>query len=249
MQRIRERHRYMAYRNRGGDKRWFGFALLVIGIVILLRKLDIFYFSFHTMWPWILIFIGMVLGVKHKFRNHAWWILSLIGVSHLIPEFYIGDVSSEALIIPVVMIGLGIAIIFRPRRKNTWDGKCEGNVRTVTNSDSELNVDVTFGGHKEIVTSKDFRGGNISTTFGGAEINMMNAATTEKTITLHLKVAFGGVELIVPSHWQIKNELSNSLGSVEDNRNVFTHPGSVDDAPTLVLTGTCSFGSVEIKSY
>jgi hypothetical protein len=107
---------------------------------------------------------------------------------------------------------------------------------------------VTFGGHKEVVTSKDFKGGSISTTFGGAEVNLMNADSTDKTISLNMKVAFGGVELVVPSHWQVKNEISNTLGSVEDNRNIYTHGGG-EEQTTLVLTGSCSFGSIEIKSY
>ncbi|MBZ0098635.1 MAG: cell wall-active antibiotics response protein, partial [Taibaiella sp.] len=132
--------------------------------------------------------------------------------------------------------------------KKLWDDRCGSNIKTVANGDSVLNVDVTFGGHKEIVTSKDFKGGNVSTTFGGAEINLMNADSTDKTITLNMRVSFGGIELIVPSHWLIKNEISNTLGSVEDNRNIYTQGGS-EEKITLVLTGSCSFGSIEIKSY
>lgn len=247
MNQVRHRHRYM-HQKQGGDKRWFGFALLMIGVVVLLNKfMD---FDYHSLWPWILIGIGVIVGLKNKFSNNAPYILIAVGVAHVIPVFYIMGVSSKALLVPAALIGLGLLFIFRPgSKKKTWSERCESGIRTVTNNENVLNVDVTFGGHKEIVTSKDFKGGNISTTFGGSEINLMNADSTEKTLTLNLKVSFGGVELIVPSHWQIKNEISNTLGNVEDNRNVYTYGGEQKEIITLVLTGTCNFGNIEIKSY
>lgn len=248
MNRVRQRHMHPGHG--GGDKKWLGFTLLAIGSVILLRKLDLFYFDWHSMWPFILIFIGGVIGLKSRFRNNAWWILAVIGIAHLIPVFTIWGVTSKALLIPLGMIALGLIIIFKPsRKKKLWNERCESNIKTVTNNDSVLNIDVTFGGHKEIITSKDFKGGNISTTFGGTEINLMNADSTEKTINLNVKVAFGGVEIVVPSHWQIKNEISSTAGSVEDNRNMHTHAGNDDEKITLVLSGSCNFGSIEIKSY
>lgn len=247
MDRVRKRHMHPGHQ--GGDKRWFGFALLMVGLFILAKKLNFFDIAWHDAWPWMVIAIGIFIALKSKFRNNAWWILTVIGVSHLIPVFYIGDVSSKALLIPAVLIVLGLVIIFRPaRKKKLLNDRCGDYIRTVTSNESTLNVDVTFGGHKEVVTSKDFKGGSISATFGGAEINLMNADSTDKTINLNMKVAFGGVELIVPSHWQINNEISATLGSVEDNRNIYTQ-GSSEEKTTLVLTGSCSFGSIEIKSY
>lgn len=250
MNRVRQRHMNMHHGgHRGKDKRWFGVALLIVGLVIMLKKFDVFYFDFHSMWPWILITIGLLMGIKNKFSNIAPFILMGIGLAHLIPVFTIWGVTSKALLIPLSMILLGLFIIFKPRKQKLWDERCQGNIRTVTNNDSELNVDVTFGGHKEVVTSKNFKGGNISTMFGGSEINLMNADNPDKTIALNLKVSFGGVELIVPSHWQVKNEISNTLGSVEDNRVIQTYGGEHTDIVTLVLAGSCNFGSIEIKSY
>ena len=249
MNRVRQRHMPRRHSN-GGDKSFFGFLLLLAGTFILLKKLDLLNFSFHSMWPWAVILIGTMIGVKSKFRNNAWWILIAIGTMHLIPVFTILGVSSKALLIPVLLILLGLVFIFRPQnKKKLWNERCEGNIKTVTSSDSLVNVDVTFGGHKEVITSKDFKGGNISTTFGGAEINMMAADSIEKTITLNIKASFGGIELIVPSHWVVKNEISTTLGNVEDNRQIYTQGGDTKDTITLVLTGSCNFGNIEIKSY
>lgn len=248
MTRIRDRHRPP---RSSSDKRWLGLVLLIIGSVIMLRKLDLFYFNFHSMWPWILITIGVLLGIKHKFRNSAPFILITIGVVHLIPVFEIFGTSSKELVIPAIIIGVGLIFLLKPhRKKKRWQSsKCEDNIKVVTSDDNLLNIDVSFGGHKEIVTSKNFKGGRVSTTFGGTEINMINADSVDKSITIDVRVSFGEVELIVPSHWQLQNEISSILGSVEDKRSLLTQPADSSNTITLILSGSCTFGSVEIKSY
>lgn len=249
MRRERYRQHHMRGRHRhGGDKRWFGLFILIAGVLLMLQKLDLFNFTFHNIWPYFLIGLGLIIGIKSRFQRHAWWILIAIGVVNIIPAFTIFGVSSIKLLLPAGLIMLGLAIILNSPKKKRWN-ECRDNIKTVTNNDNMLNVDVTFGGHKEIVTSKNFKGGNISATFGGAEINMMNADTPDNNINLNLKVTFAGVELVVPSHWEIKNEIGNTMGSVEDNRQVYTPTDAAEDRKVLYLTGNCSFGSIEIKSY
>jgi hypothetical protein len=66
---------------------------------------------------------------------------------------------------------------------------------------------------------------------------------------LNVKVSFGGVELVVPSHWELQNEIETTFGSVEDHRSIRTPQSSGEEKKVLILRGNCSFGSVEIKSY
>jgi predicted membrane protein len=240
----RSHHRYR--RNRGGgDKTALGIILLAVGVFLLLRTLHIIPFlSFHHFWPFVLILVGISIGIKNKFMNSAPWILIFIGVANAIPEFTFMDQSSRKLVWPVVLILFGSFIMLRSRKK-----KCHlDRITTATNNDPMLNIDVTFGGRKEIITSKDFKGGNISATFAGAEVNLMQADSTTQPIVLDIRVSFGGVELIVPSHWEIQNEIAPSFGSVEDHRMVKT-PMNAEDRKILSLKGSCSFGSIEIKSY
>ena len=236
---------HQRWRNRNrGDKTIFGLIIALIGVLFLLKTLHIYIFSFALTWPFILILIGLLIGIKSRFYNHAWWILMLIGVAHLIPEFEIMETSSRRLIWPIALIFGGLFIAFRSRKKKYLPA----DMNTVTNTDSFLNIDVTFGGRKEIVTSKDFKGGSISATFAGAEVNLMQADSTTQPIALDVRVAFGGVELIVPSHWEIQSEISPAFGSVEDHRVIRT-PNAGEERKILSLKGSCSFGSIEIKSY
>jgi Domain of unknown function (DUF5668)/Cell wall-active antibiotics response 4TMS YvqF len=240
----------MMYRNnfqhkKRGDKAVVGIAIALVGVLLLLKKLHLFYFDFSLTWPIVLIVIGILTGIKHRFRNPGAWILIAIGTFNLIPEFTIHGESSRQLVWPAVIIFAGLFIALRPRKNRFCTTP---NMNTVTSEESQLNIDVTFGGHKEIVTSKEFRGGNINATFGGCEINLMQADSSVQPIILDLKVSFSGVEIIVPSHWDLQIEIEPSFGSVEDRRMIRT-PNAGEERKTLILRGTCSFGSIEIKSY
>ncbi|HXS35729.1 MAG TPA: DUF5668 domain-containing protein [Flavipsychrobacter sp.] len=228
-----------------GDGITFGIIVIAIGIFLLLRTLGVFYFDFALTWPVVLIGIGLIIGLKSRFHNPAWWILIIIGAANLTPQFVIFGQPSTHFIWPGLFIIAGFAIITRPRRRRP---PFNGNMDTITTTDNMLNMDVTFGGRKEIVTSKEFRGGMVTTTFGGTEINLMQADSSVQPMVLTFKVSFGGVELIVPSHWEIQNEINPSFGSVEDERMIRTAPAG-DDKKVLILRGSCSFGSIEIKSY
>lgn len=88
----------------------------------------------------------------------------------------------------------------------------------------------------------------MSAIFGGAEINLTQADTKDPVIYMNVRTVFGGCEIIVPSHWDVKNEMFVALGSVEDQRVIRTADPNVN-RKTLVLKGLCMFGSVEVKSF
>ena len=230
------------HRNREKNKRFFGLALAVIGLawmVAIVRNIPL---DFDKIWPYLMILMGVLIGLKNNFRNSAWWILVLIGTSN-IAEIYFPD-HSRLVWAGALVVG-GIALALRPMNR-----PCPPNWKMdkSINNDATINMDITFGGRKEVITNKDFKGGNVAVTFGGCELNFMQADFTGTATTLDLRVSFGGVEIIVPSHWDIQNEINPSFGNIEDERSIQT-PTSADNRKTLVLRGNCSFGNVEIKSY
>jgi len=79
---------------------------------------------------------------------------------------------------------------------------------------------------------------------------MLQADTKEPAMVMNLKVSFGAIELVVPSHWDLQNELDPTFGGVEDHRVIRAGNTAIpEERKTLILRGSCSFGSVEIKSY
>ncbi len=226
---------------------FFGILVALIGTAFLLKTMGLLsYFDLEFSWPVILIIIGTMIGIKNRGRNNAWWILIAIGVANLIPQFRIMGQPSRHFVWPAAMIVGGLLIALRPRKPKK---ECyPGMLNSIINTDGNLNIDVTFGGRKEVVTSKDFKGGTVSVTFGGTELNLTQADFTTPSVVLDFHVSFGSVEMIVPSHWEIQNEISPSFGSVDDERTIQTATNN-DVKKILILRGNCSFGSIELKSY
>ena len=220
----------------------FGIALALVGLIWMAKLIFHLPFDWLTEWPFILIVVGLLIGIKNGFRNSAWWILCLIGGANLVDDYF---PQYNDYIWPLALILGGIAIALRPRNKNKYC-KPGFQVNNSITADNSFNIDVTFGGRKEMITAKDFKGGSVNVAFGGCELNFMQA-DIEETAILDLKVSFGGVEIIVPSHWHIQNEINPSFGGVDDERSIQTAQGEV--RKTLILKGSCAFGHIEIKSY
>ncbi len=81
---------------------------------------------------------------------------------------------------------------------------------------------------------------------GGAEINLMQA-DLQHNIVLEVNNVFGGTKLIVPSNWDVKNEVSAVFGGIEDKRSINT--SVPDQDKILILKGTCVFGGIEVSNY
>lgn len=119
------------------------------------------------------------------------------------------------------------------------------NSQFVDNGDV-LHSQALFCGIQKRVLSKNFYGGKISTYFGGTDIDLSQADIAE-TAYLDVDVAFGGVKLIVPPHWDLKIDVTNIFAGIEDKR---MYPQtSIDSSKVMVIKGSIIFGGLEIKSF
>ena len=132
-------------------------------------------------------------------------------------------------------------MIFRPhhRNKRFWES---GTVST----DDTIEAISIFGGTKRNIISKEFKGGEITTAFGGTELNFMQGDITG-TAQIDITQIFGGTKLVVPSNWNIKSEVVCVFGGIDDKRPIIKDLQEANK--TLVLRGVCIFGGIDIKSY
>ena len=123
------------------------------------------------------------------------------------------------------------------------------NPEATTNKEENfVNIEAYFGGRKEIITSKQFNGCTATAMCGGAEINLMQADNMIQPMIIDLRVLFGGIEIIVPSHWEIINEVDVLFGGIENKRNLRT-AAEIGETKKLLLRGSVTFGGLELKSY
>jgi predicted membrane protein len=239
--------------NRGGGL-LTGLLILIIGIVGLLKAFMMPIPDWVFSWQMLLIALGIFIGIRHQFRNFMWLILILVGGIFLMNDLY-PELSFSRYSWPLALIVIGGWLILRPRHRHhqqavaTEPTASNGNAEPKSeNYSSEDFIDNTsiFGGIKKTILAKNFKGGDIVNIMGGTEINL-SQADIQGIAELEITQVFGGTKLIVPSHWEVKQEVVALFGGIEDRRpiqQVNTNPTKV-----LILKGTTLFGGIEIKSF
>lgn len=229
-----------------------GFILVLIGAILLLKKLDIFYFDWMISWPMIFVVVGLFTLIRTKFDSAFGWFMLLFGSFFLSKKYLPIPVEYEPFVIPVGLILLGLYfLISRNKKSIDWsgasgDGFVMGSNDKKSDSTDHININCTFAGVDRKLLSKDFHGGKINTTFGGVELDLTQADLAADAL-LKIEVTFGGLVLVLPPHWDVDIEVSNVFAGVEDKR-PFPQAG-VDKSKVLKIRGAVSFGGLEIKSY
>lgn len=227
-----------------------GLIVVAVGAVLLAREMGYYFPHWLFSWKTLLIALGLFLGFRHAFNGLAWLILILTGTVFLLDDIYpFADISDFAW--PIIIIGIGLYMIFRPGRgssgshhqRGSW-----GHGTSITSNDDYLDSVSIFGGIRKNIISKNFKGGDATTFFGGTELNL-SQADIQGQVELELTQVFGGTKLIVPSHWKIKSEdLVTIFGGLDDKR-IIPAEVSPDPNKVLVIKGTILFGGIDIKSF
>lgn len=237
-----------------------GILILGIGALFLARELGAELPLWLYTWKMLLIGLGVVFAVKHKFMHPAWLILVSVGGLFLMNDFY-PQMNLKPFILPIVLIAVGLFIIFKPRRRfpdkfrrhwqkahyhhrQNWENWRQEEKSTSTNDD-KIESTALFAGVKKNILSKNFKGGEVTNIFGGTQLNLLQADLSSDA-RLEITQAMGGTQLLVPANWEIRSELVTVMGSVEDKRPA--PPVSGESGKLLILTGTTFMGGIEIKS-
>lgn len=251
----------------------FGFIVLGIGILLLLKKLGFFFPDWLLTWPMILIVIGTFTLIKHEFKSVFGALLLGFGLFFLFEREFNFDFGLDRYILPIALIGLGIHLISKKRNEQnvlktiqeqiksrnkdfpaepkdqiTGEPKTLGSISNVTGAtfSDQLNVDAILSGVQKRVLSKNFQGGKLTAAFGGIDLDLTQA-DFNGMVNLQIDVIFGGMKLIVPPHWDIRTEVTNIAAGIEDKR--LYRESEVDPNKVLVIRGTILFGGLEIKSF
>ncbi|NML19366.1 hypothetical protein HHL16_00705 [Pseudoflavitalea sp. G-6-1-2] len=230
--------------------KWAGFALLLVGAVLLTRSFGLDLPEWIISWPMAIIAAGIIVGATTKFRDYTWLMMIGAGVFFLIVREF-PEIRIQRYILPIIFIGVGIMILYGSRE--SWFSLRRGNRDENGTPDEgghteDQSIDMTsaFGGIKKVIYNKSFKGGEILTIFGGGEVNLLNA-DFEGTIILEVTVMFGGIKLIVPAHWEVSTtEAVAIFGGIDDKRSYNT---PTDPNKKLIVRGTILFGGLDVKNY
>jgi predicted membrane protein len=89
-------------------------------------------------------------------------------------------------------------------------------------------------------------GANLTCVFGSVLLDLREAALASAEVTLETFTLFGSVEVRVPASWRVITDVQPILGSASESG---LPPALSEASPTLRVTGTVLFGSVELERF
>ncbi len=196
----------------------FGFIILGIGIILLLRKAGIFIPSWVTTWPMILIAIGTFAVIKHEFKSFFGFVMLFLGAYFLLRNEFDFDFGLGQFILPLGLISLGIYLILQKQRENKvldevridWEKKRKENASyTKSYAEDAKIVDDSTKTSSFAQGAQSSTGSGFTRTTGTAFADRLNidaifSGVNRKLMTKDFQggkitAAFGGVDLDLTS--------------------------------------------------
>ena len=214
--------------------------MITLGIIIGLNSfeiinVDIFFDGWWTLFIIVPCFIGIITE-KDKLGN----IIGLIiGIGLLLWRRDVIEIGMLwKLIVPIILILVGISCIF----KGKIDKKIESEIQKI-NKTNDNNYCTVFSGQEVNLSDEKFDGANLTSVFGGIDLDLRNAKINSDTL-IDVKCVFGGADILVPDNVKVKISSSSFFGGVDNKKK------NIDDQNkkyTLYIKATCVFGGVDIK--
>lgn len=218
----------------------FGLLLIAFGIFWMMQRLNVLDPTVERAvfsWQAVVIAIGLINVVNGSAR---WFGLLMILVGSFFMSMRLDFLPENytAAFWPTLIILFGLAIIFSSRKL------FRKRIRVSTGSDDYFEEIMVFAGSERKIVSRNFRGGEAVSVFGGSQIDLTNCELAPGTHKIEVVSVFGGVKLIVPPDWNVKTEMVNVLGGFADKRAL----DRVNPDKLIVIEGVAIFGGGELTN-
>lgn len=217
----------------------WGIVLIAIGTVFALNAMDITDIDiFFDGWWTVFIIVPCAIGLITERDKTGNLIGILIGVFLLLSCQDILDFSMMwKLLVPAVIVIIGLKMVL--------GGLLGNRAHKIFSQMKENGKDprvgcATFSGFNMNYEGEVFEGAELSATFGGVKCDLRRAII-EKDCAIQVTATFGGIDILVPDHVNVKVSTTCIFGGISNKTT--PHP----DAPTIYVSGTCMFGGVDIK--
>lgn len=237
----RRRHRHSHHRH-AGHRILFGLAVIGVGLLVLLDNLRLFDISLmRTFWPLGFVLWGLARLAWPVHRGSGVMGVILIAIGTILTAQNLGYVNVHWRDWwPVFIIAMGVSIVMRGLLPRPDLGAITSD--TTVEHGEQVDIHASFGAVSQRNDSANFRGGRITSTFGGVELDLTQAKMAGPEARLDISARFSGIDLRVPRDWQVVVEMPATFGGVDDKTVPPMTPG-----PRLVLTGEVMFGGVDVK--
>ena len=230
--------------HKNSDKRMLvGIVILLAGAALLASNFGILSYEIKRYifrWEVILIVVGFLSLFTSHNKGFA-IVIMVVGIAFYLRDFFNFNYNFWQLFWPAMLIIAGLTILFHKhthQRVHNFSGTSEDFLDEVT----------VFGGTEKVINSENFKGGKLTSIFGGQKLIFSRAKMSGGKNTLEIFALFGGYELVIPETWEVKVNITPIFGGFSDKRLSPVKSGE-GTGSELLITGTVIFGGGEIKSY
>ena len=217
----------------------WGIIFVLAGVLVGLNGLGIIDFKlFFDGWWTLLIIIPCLNGVlfdRDKTGNLIGLLLGIILLlwrQNILPSRVIGVSIGAA-----ILIGCGIRMIWGGLRKKKDNTK----IKIDRKSKQIKSGCAVFSGCDMDFSGRVFEGADLVAVFGGVECDLRQAII-EKDCVIDAVAIFGGIDILVPTHVNVRTDAVSFFGGLDDLST------SNPDGVTIHITGVSIFGGIDIKS-
>ena len=186
---------------------------------------------FNAWWP-LLVVAGGVISLFNRPPMYLWSLATIAAGTLLqlrLRETITFDIWSFLLGFGIVAFGLSFLFEHFGGKKVT--------------SDNAISIFALLGGSESRSNASNFKGGQITALLGGVTLDLRDAEL-KGDASLAIFTAMGGVELRVPSTWEVHVNGKPILGGWEDK----TAKPTTKNPPILTIDATCIMGGIEVKN-
>ncbi len=231
----------------------FGIIVVIAGVTLLLDQMNLIDANrVFRFWPLILVAFGISTLLTCQGSGRRFWggFLILAGIGLQLQELGFARVRIETLW-PIFIIAVGVLLVMQAFGKggepllNRWQSKKYETGQKFDSSDSHVTCTSIFGSGEHQVSSRNFQSGEMTSIFGGGEIDFTQAEIQGDQAVLEATMIFGGGEIRVPRTWNVVIDGVGIFGGYSDKT---AHPPQDPPAKKLIIRGVAVFGGLEIKN-
>ncbi len=248
------------HRHHRGSRVFIGLIVIVVGVIALLDNLHVIDgHALQAWWPMVFVAIGLSKIFSRGWHSSPIFGTVLVALGAALTAQNLGYVHLDwrALWPALVILG-GVMIVVRSffphRRRPGWRagrggrrGRCgPGGRRQFRQSQIDhgnaLNIKTAFSGTSLRNDSQDFKGGDIDLSLAGLELDLRQASIVGEA-ELRISAMMSGIEIRVPTDWQVAVHGVPTMGGVEDR----TVP-PMNPAKRLVIRAEIVMGGLNITN-
>ena len=217
----------------------WGIVLIAVGVLFALNALNITNIDvFFDGWWTLFIIVPCIVGLFTEREKTGNVIGIAVGVCLLLGCQDVLDFSVLwKLLVPAVIVVIGLKMVLT----GLFGSKANEMIAKMKESGKDPKAGcATFSGCNMNYDGEVFEGAELTAVFGGVKCDLRNAII-DKDCAIGASAIFGGIDILVPDHVNVKVSSNSIFGGVS-NKTAFHK-----DAPTIYISGTCMFGGVEIK--